>query len=86
MGQREVTVQVRVSVAGKMFAARCDTLLLHAVYERSRQPRDKVGVGTKTAVPDDRIRWIAVNVEDRRAQPENGRIVPLGDSKRGEQK
>src|SRR5512133_3253258 len=64
-----MTVEVRIAVARKVLAACSYSLLLQALDEGTRMPGDDGWLPCETAVTDDWILGIGVNVHDGREVP-----------------
>ena len=76
--QRQVGIDGRVAVTGKVLRARCDTGALEPAHERGDMSRHQLGVRSEGADPDDRIQRIRVDVRDRREVEVHADVGELG--------
>ena len=82
--QREVGVDGRVAVTGKVLRARGDTGALQPAHERRDMSRHQLGVRSEGADPDDRIQRIRVDVRDRREVEVHADVGELGADRSGD--
>ncbi len=80
--QREMRVDGRVAVAGKVLRAGGDAGALEPSHEGGNVPRDELGVRAERADADDRVLRVRVDVRDRREVEVDAGVRQLGAQRR----